>query len=98
LGGRNYGGEFVSSSNLRIGSSISGLLGVRKTTKSFKKVMREGGKESEKQYANFLGGIPAGSLTRSGAGQPSVDLFGKARKKPDSVPDNLGPKMTTESS
>jgi len=59
--------------------------------------MRKGGKGSEKRCASFFGGIPPGSLTRFGAGQPSSDLFGKARKKTGSVPDSLGPKMTTES-
>lgn len=98
LGAQNYGGEFVSSNNLRMESSISAQSGVRKTTESSEKVMRKGGRESEKWCANFFGGIPAGSLTRFGAGQPSSDWFGRAHKKSDSVPDTPGPKMTTESS
>jgi hypothetical protein len=59
-------------------------------------VTRKGGKGSEKRCANFFGGIPAGSLTRFGAGLPSSDLLGKPHKKPDSAPDSLGPMMTTE--
>src|SRR5467141_4090185 len=76
-------------------SSISARRGVQKTTKFFEKVMRKGGMESEKLCANFLGGIPAGSLTRFGAGPPNSDLVGRPQEKTDSVPDNLGPTMTT---
>jgi len=77
-------------------SSIGARPGLQKTTKSFEKVMREGGKGSGKRYANFLGGIPAGSLTRFGGGPPNSGCFGRPRKKPVSVPDSVGPKMTTE--
>jgi len=44
--------------------------------------MRKAGRESEKRYANFLGGIPAGSLTRFGGGLPNSGWFGRPRKKP----------------
>jgi len=77
-------------------SSIGARPGLQKTTKSFEKVMREGGKGSGKRYANFLGGILAGSLTRFGRGHPSSDLFGRPRKEPGCVPDSFGPKMMTE--
>jgi hypothetical protein len=59
--------------------------------------MKKGGRESEKPCANFFCGIPAGSLTRFGAGQPGSDLFGRPQKNLASALDNLGPKMTTES-
>jgi len=42
----------------------------------------EGWKESEKRYANFLGGIPAGSLTRFGGGLPNSGWFGRPAKNP----------------
>src|SRR5580692_6526208 len=93
----NYGDRFAGSSNLPMESFISGPPGVQQTTKSLETVMRKGGKGSEQRCTSFLGGIPSGSLTRSGDGQLSSDLFGRARKKSDSVPDSLGPKMTTES-
>jgi hypothetical protein len=78
-------------------SRISARPGLQKTTKSFEKAMRRGGKGSEKRYANFLGGIPGGSLTRFGAGPLNSDLFGRPLRKPGRVPDSFGPKMTTES-
>jgi len=79
-----------------MGSSISARSGLQKTTKSFEKVMRKGGKGSERRCASFLGGILGGSLTRFGAGQPNSDLLGSPRKRPASIPDSIGPKMTTE--
>jgi hypothetical protein len=80
-----------------MGSSISGLPGVQRTNKSFEKVIRKGGKGSEKRCARFLGDILVGSLTRFGAGPPNSDSFGRPRKKSDCDPDSFGPKMTTES-
>jgi len=55
-----------------------------------------GGKENETRCANSSGDIPAGSLTRSGGGQPRSDLFLRLPEKTDSVPGSRGPKMTTE--
>src|SRR5467141_2297799 len=94
---QDCGDKFADSSNLRKESSISTRSGVQKTTKSFEKGMRMGGMGSAKRCADFLGGIPAGSLTRFGAGQPGSDLFGRPQKNLASALDNLGPKMTTES-
>jgi hypothetical protein len=54
-------------------NSINAWPGAQKTTKFFERVMRKGGKGSEKQYANFSSGIPTGSLTRFGAVPPGSD-------------------------
>src|SRR6266849_10626870 len=78
-------------------SSISARPGAQRTTKSFEKAMRQGGKGSEKRWASFLGGILAGNLTRFGVGQPSLDLVRRVLRKLVCVPDSLGPKMRTES-
>lgn len=75
--GRSCGDRFADSSNLLMEGPTSAGPGIQKTTKFFEKVMRKGGMESEKLCANFLGAIPAGSLTRFGAGPPNSALVGR---------------------
>src|SRR5271157_552458 len=93
---RSYGDEFAGSSILPMESPTSRRPGVQKTMKSFGKVMGGGGKENGKPCANSSGDIPAGSLTRSGGGQPHLDLFLRLSEKTDSVPGSLGPTMMIE--